>query len=78
MIVLLLNRIEGFRPLESETFLGAISETIETLAIGIVCATLMLIILKRIDWQTSLTEILGKIVFESIPFALGVAFSRSL
>ncbi len=78
IIIFLLNRIEGFRPQESDTLLGAIAETIETLAIGIVCATLMLVILKRIDWQTPLLEILGKIVFEGVPFALGVAFSRSL
>lgn len=78
MVVLLLNRIEGFRPQESKTFLGAIAETFETLAIGIVCATLMLIILKRIDLQTSLVEGLGKVVFEGVPFSLGVAFSRSL
>ncbi|MEL6579106.1 MAG: TIGR02587 family membrane protein [Cyanobacteria bacterium J06621_12] len=78
VIVLSINRIEGFRPQESETVAGAIAETIETLAIGITCATLMLIILQRIDLQTSLTEALGKIVFEGVPFSLGVAFSRSL
>ena len=42
------------------------------------CAALMLIILQRIDWQTSLSETLGKIIFEGVPFSLGVAFSRSL
>lgn len=78
IIVLLLNRIEGFRTQESETLPGAIAETIETLAIGMTCALLMLVILQRIDWQTPLTEILGKIVFEGVPFSLGVAFSRSL
>ena len=78
IIVLLINRLEGFRPEESETVSGAIAETFETLAIGIVCATLMLIILQRIDWQTPLNEVLGKIIFEGVPFSLGVAFSRSL
>ena len=78
IIILLLNRIEGFRPQESETLPGAIAESIETLAIGMVCATLMLILLKRIDWQTSLIEALGKIIFEGVPFSFGVAFSRSL
>ena len=78
IIVLSINRIEGFRPQESETVPGAIAETLETLAIGIICSTLMLVILKRIDWQTSLSEALGKIIFEGVPFSLGVAFSRSL
>ena len=78
IIILLVNRIEGFRTRESETLPGAIAETIETLAIGIACALIMLVILQRIDWQTPLTEILGKVVFEGVPFSLGVAFSRSL
>ena len=78
VIILLVNRIEGFRTKESETLPGAIAETIETLAIGMTCAVLMLVILQRIDWQTPLTEILGKVVFEGVPFSLGVAFSRSL
>ena len=78
IVIFIINRIEGFRPQESETLPGAIAETIETLAIGIICAALMLVILKRIDLQTSLTEALGKIIFEGVPFSLGVAFSRSL
>lgn len=78
ILILLLNRIEGFRTHESETLPGAIAETMETLAIGLACATLMLIILRRIDFQTSLIEALGKIIFEGVPFSLGVAFSRSL
>lgn len=78
IIILLLNSIEGFRTRESENLPGAIAETIETLAIGMTCSLLMLVILQRIDWQTPLTEILGKIIFEGVPFSLGVAFSRSL
>ncbi|MEY2833729.1 MAG: hypothetical protein RLZZ574_2988 [Cyanobacteriota bacterium] len=78
VIVLLINKIEGFRPKESETIFEAIAETTETLAIGLTCAALVMIILQQINWQTSLSEALGKIVFEGIPFSVGVAFSRSL
>jgi putative integral membrane protein (TIGR02587 family) len=77
-IVLLLNQIEGFRPQENVNILENIAETIETLAIGMTCAALMLIVLQEINGQTSLSEALGKIVFEGIPFSVGVAFSRSL
>ena len=77
-IVLMLNQIEGFRPEKNLTILENIAETIETLAIGITCAALMLIVLQEINGQTSLNEALGKIVFEGIPFSVGVAFSRSL
>lgn len=78
VIVLLLNQIEGFRPQPSTTLQEAIAETIETLAIGLTCAALIMIILQEINWQTSLSEALGKIVFEGVPFSIGVAFSRSL
>jgi putative integral membrane protein (TIGR02587 family) len=78
VIVLLINQIEGFRPQESETISEAIAETIETLAIGLSCAALVMIILQQINLQTSLPEALGKIVFEGIPCSVGVAFSRSL
>jgi putative integral membrane protein (TIGR02587 family) len=77
-IILLLNKIEGFRSQASKNLSEAIAESIETVAIGIVCTGLMLVILRQIDFQTPLTETLGKIIFESAPFSLGVAFSRSL
>ncbi|BAZ44868.1 integral membrane protein TIGR02587 [Chondrocystis sp. NIES-4102] len=78
VVVVLLNKIEGFREQQAQTFWETTAESIETLAIGIVCTTLMLIVLGRIDLETPLSEILGKIIFESVPFCLGVAFSRSL
>lgn len=78
IIVLLLNQIEGFRPETRATLTEAIAETIETLAIGIVCSALILIILQRIDEQTPLLEMLGKVVFEGVPCSLGVAFSNSI
>jgi putative integral membrane protein (TIGR02587 family) len=49
IIVLFFNRVEGFRPQESDTLTGAVAETIETLSIGILCSALILIILQRID-----------------------------
>jgi putative integral membrane protein (TIGR02587 family) len=56
----------------------AAAETIEAMAIGIFCATLMLTLLQEITWSTSLGEVLGKIIFEGVPFSLGVALSRSI
>jgi putative integral membrane protein (TIGR02587 family) len=78
ILIFLLNRIEGFRSQNSSVLAEAIAETIETLAIGITCSAVVLIILQQIDAQTPLPEILGKIIFEGMPFCLGVAFSRSI
>ncbi len=78
IVIFLLNRVEGFRPQESATLLGAIAETIETLAIAIICATMILIVLQRIQWGAPLNETLGKVIFEAVPCAIGVALSHSI
>jgi putative integral membrane protein (TIGR02587 family) len=78
ILILLLNRIEGFRSQDSSVLSEAIAETIETLAIGITCSAIVLIILQQINDRTPLPEILGKVIFEGMPFCLGVAFSRSI
>ena len=38
----------------------------------------MLVLLRELTLETSLKESLGKIVFESIPFTLGVALASQL
>ncbi|WP_315787573.1 TIGR02587 family membrane protein [Fischerella sp. JS2] len=77
IVVFLLNRTEGFRrrrhgsrPYE------AVTDTIEAMAIGIACSALILLLLQELTSETSLREILGKIVFESVPFTLGVALAN--
>ncbi len=76
LVVFFFNRVEGFRHQKRTNLSDVILESIEVLAIAIICATLMLFLLQRITFNTSLQEALGKITFESVPFALGVALSR--
>lgn len=78
IVVFLLNRVEGFRKNSRNGLLEAATESVESLSIGIVCATLMLVLLQQITEQTSLSQALGKIVFETVPFSLGVALSKSI
>lgn len=78
VIVFLLNQLEGFRDKSRQTLGESLRDTIQTLAIGILSATLMLILLQRITLTNSLEEALGKIVFETVPFALGMSFSQSM
>ncbi|MGB3533024.1 MAG: TIGR02587 family membrane protein [Microcoleaceae cyanobacterium] len=75
-VVFFFNRIEGFRRQKQTSLIDVVLESIEVLAIAIICATLMLFLLQRITFDTSLQEALGKITFESVPFALGVALSQ--
>ena len=73
----LLTQVEGFRQTLSLHPLEALLESIEAVAIGVVCAALALVLLRRITLATPLAEVLGKVVFEAVPFALGVALARS-
>ncbi len=77
VVVFLLNRTEGFRKAQSQQFLDNLMDTVQILAIGIICVTCVLILLGEIELGTPLNEAAGKIILESIPFALGAALSRS-
>lgn len=77
-IIFFINRVEGFRKNSGSLLLDTAAESVETLAIGIFCAVLMLILLQQITWESSLSESLGKIIFEGVPFSFGVALSRTI
>ncbi|MUG99015.1 TIGR02587 family membrane protein [Scytonema sp. UIC 10036] len=77
VVVFLLNRTEGFKkhrrncpPYQS------ITDTVEAMAIGVSCSAFVLILLQEITPTTPLKEALGKTVFESVPFTLGVALAN--
>ena len=77
LVVWLLTQVEGFRQTLALRPLEAILETIEAVGIGVLCAALALLLLRRITLATPLPEATGKLVFESVPFSLGVALARS-
>ncbi|MGB3511578.1 MAG: TIGR02587 family membrane protein [Microcoleaceae cyanobacterium] len=78
IVVFIFNSVEGFRRRKCATIADVALESIEAIAIGLVCVTIILILLQRITWETPLDEGLGKIIFESVPFALGVSMARLL
>lgn len=73
LVVLLLNRTAGFRSTQDVHLIDAAIDSIEALALGLVCTAFVLILLREITPSTPLDETLGKIIFESVPFAIGVA-----
>ena len=77
-IVFLLIQTEGSRRSQNPSLLEVAMETTEALALGVVCAAIALILLRRITLATPLVEIAGKLVFEGIPFSFGVGLARSL
>lgn len=76
VVVLLLNRMAGFRQSNNVSLIDAAIDSIEALAIGLICVALMLLLLGEITFDTPLDENLGKIIFESVPFAIGVALAN--
>lgn len=74
--VFLLTRTEGFRKTKNIRWRDAAKDAVEAIAIGIVCATVVLFLLREITSETPLQETLGKAIFEGLPFALGVALAN--
>ncbi len=72
----LLSRTAGFRKSQATTEREAIGDAVEAIALGILCSTIMLIILRQITFETSLNGALGQIIFESVPFSLGVTLAN--
>jgi uncharacterized membrane protein len=50
-------------------------DSAESLAIGLLAATLGLVLLDIINFDAGLNAIVGRIVFEGIPFGLGVGLA---
>lgn len=77
-VIFMLNRTCGFRQSSTVGAVDAAIESVEALAIGIVCAGIILVLLREIRLDSPLNEWLGKLVYESVPFTLGVALANQL
>lgn len=77
IVVFLLNQTDGFRKRRhSASVYEAAMDTVEAIAIGIICSAFMLLLLRELTPETALKEAVGKIIFESVPFTLGVALAN--
>ncbi len=74
--VLALNRTTGFRKQRDVRVADAVPDTIESLAVGVTVTALVLVLLQEITPDTSLGSALGKVVYESVPFCLGIGVAR--
>lgn len=77
-IVFLLNQTTGFRNTSDVRFRDAVIDSVEAIALGIFCTSCVLVLFQEITLNTPLGEALGKLIYESVPFALGVALSNQL
>lgn len=76
LVVFSLNLTAGFRQTRATSTFKAFGDTLNAVAISLISVTLLLVILREITLQTQLRESLGKIIFESVPFALGAALAN--
>jgi len=74
--LLALNMAAGFRSGPDARFRDALADTVEGLAIGIVVSLLVLVLLREIDGSTPLAVGLGKVLYEAVPFCLGIGVAR--
>lgn len=70
-----LNRTAGFRKKRRVRPYEALTDTVEAMAIGVVCSALVLVLLQEVTLDVPLRETLGKVIFEAVPFALGVSLA---
>lgn len=75
-VVFLLNRTAGFRKLQGIQTRDALMDSVEALGIGLICATVVLVLLREITSSTPIGEAFGKLILEAVPFSLGVALAN--
>jgi putative integral membrane protein (TIGR02587 family) len=76
LVVFFLNQTCGFRRKHQVSPIDAAMDTVEAMAIGLVCSGLILILIQEITIQTPIHESLGKLIYEGVPFTLGVALAN--
>ena len=74
--VFALNRTAGFRSTKDVRAGDALADTVEAVAIGIVAVTLVLVILREVNGSTPVGVALGKVLYQALPFCLGVGLAR--
>ena len=77
LIVLVLNKTSGFRRDSDVTWRDAAIDSVEALAVGLVCVAFVLMLIREVTFSTPLSEALGKIVYESAPFGVGIGLAHN-
>lgn len=75
--LVLINWAAGFRNQRRGNWTGLLTDSAQALAIGLLAATLGLVLLNIISFDSGLNAIIGRIVLEGIPFGLGVGLANT-
>lgn len=74
--VFVLNQTDGFRASRDVRILDAVADTVEAVAIGVVVSAGVLVLLREVTASTPIEVALGKVLYEAVPFCLGVGLAR--
>jgi putative integral membrane protein (TIGR02587 family) len=77
-VIFLLNQTSGFRGTADVRFSEAAMDSIKAFTLGLLCTAFVLVLLQEITLNSPLGEALGKLVYESVPFSLGVSLANQL
>jgi putative integral membrane protein (TIGR02587 family) len=76
LVLLVLNTTAGFRAAPDVRIADAVADTVPALAIGLVVTGIVLLLIQEITVTTPAEQALGKMVYEAVPFCLGVGVAR--
>lgn len=76
--LLLLDLRGGFRSEGSRTWPRIFTDSLEALALALLCAALSLILIGVIDFNTGLEAVMGRIIMEALPFSIGVGMANNV
>lgn len=74
-LLFLLNRTSGFRRTRDVRMVDSLKDSVEGVAVALLCVLAVLVLLREIDSATPVVEALGKIIYEAMPFAIGVGMA---
>ncbi len=74
--VLLLNRTAGFRSMRDVRLRDAAMDTVEAIGLGLVLVFAVLVLLREITVDTPMAMGLGKVVYQAMPFCIGIAVAH--
>lgn len=78
VLVFLLTLTGGFRKERAGRLDETLIETVQAVGLSLLLSSFILVLLRRITLATPLDEALGTIIFEALPFAVGVALGNEL
>lgn len=76
--LVLLDLGGGYRAQRPRTWGRIFTDSLEALAVALVCAALSLLLIGLINLDTGLEANLGRIVMEALPFSIGVGIANSV